>query len=81
MSRIGQRTVVSARGGGRLLLGEGEDPGKRTCEDHLAFASFLARGDLNPFDQRADNLHRLEACTIVLEQYADLLDLPPVEIG
>jgi len=57
------------------LLGEGEDVRERADDDDLAPAALGAGMDVDPFDQRADDLDRPRTRRLVRQEGLKVLDL------
>ena len=54
-----ERTVASAGGGGRFLLGEGEYSGQCSHEEDLALSPLPARMDFHSINKKTDYFYNL----------------------
>ena len=63
------------------MVGEGQNLCKRADHYHVALAALLGRIDIDPLNQRTNDLHRLGPGGLVVEERLKLADLAAVKLG
>lgn len=62
------------------MLGKGEDLSQRTDDSDLAPAAIGARKDIDPIDERPDDLNCLWPGPLVCQEGLKVLDLLPIQV-
>ena len=60
-SSLSDKAAVLRDEGGGIVLGESQDGGQGADQDDVGLAAFRPLSNLNPIDQRSDDVHGLRA--------------------